>query len=121
MELPLILQIDRPQEFKRQIQLRLEPTLPCFQGHFPMAPVLAGVVQLDWVMTLAAREFPVPLVFCGMQSVKFLNLTHPPVTLTLTLTLMPERGLLNFIYQDTERTYSSGTIRVARLETAGER
>jgi len=117
MGLPPILQITRPDENTCQIQLHLDRTLPCFAGHFPNAPVLAGVVQLDWVMNLAAREFQLPLIFRGMQSVKFLNLVRPPLTLTLTLTHTPERRLLKFRYEDEIRHYSSGAIRVDLAES----
>lgn len=121
MGLPPILQITRPETNSCHVLLRLDPTLPCFQGHFPAAPVLAGVVQLDWVMVLARREFGLPLIFRGMQSVKFLNLVHPPINLTLILTHAPERRLLNFRYQDAKRPYSSGAMRVELPEVTGER
>jgi 3-hydroxymyristoyl/3-hydroxydecanoyl-(acyl carrier protein) dehydratase len=113
MGLPPILHIAAPTWNTREIQLLVEPTLPCFEGHFPGAPVLAGVVQLDWVMALAAREFAVPLIFRGMRSVKFLNLIHPPLPLTLQLTYLPERDLLSFRYQDPIRSYSSGNMFVS--------
>lgn len=36
-------------------ELCVPPTLACFPGHFPGQPIVPGVVQLDWAMSLAAR------------------------------------------------------------------
>lgn len=121
MGLPPLLGTTAPAWNTREIHLLVAASLPCFDGHFPGAPVLAGVVQLDWVMLLAAREFAVPLQFRGMRSVKFLNLIHPPLPLTLELTYLPERGLLNFRYQDALRSYSSGSLQVSAMDAARDR
>ncbi|MGB1197787.1 MAG: thioester dehydrase [Thalassotalea sp.] len=32
------------------MELRLQPELDYFKGHFPEVPILAGVVQLDWAI-----------------------------------------------------------------------
>ena len=37
-----------------RLQLRLDPDLPWFAGHFPGAPLLPGVTQIHWVMHYAA-------------------------------------------------------------------
>lgn len=112
MELPLIHTSQRLDTNSLLFTLDIQPELRCFQGHFDAAPVLAGVVQVDWVMALATRLLEQPLVFRGLQSVKFLKLIRPPVLMTLTIDCQPERGLLKFSYRAGEIGYSSGAVRV---------
>lgn len=111
MELPTILEVHHTHPLSVEFQLDIQPDLRCFQGHFVEAPVLAGVVQIDWVIHLARTRFAYPLVFCGLQSIKFMRLIRPPQTLSLRLDYLPERGLLKFTYRDQQVNYSAGAIR----------
>lgn len=84
----------------------------CFRGHFEAAPVLAGVIQVGWAMTLSEQKFQSAWQFRGLQSVKFQRLILPPVSLQLELEHLPARQLLRFTYSDEGGVYSSGAIRV---------
>ncbi|MGK2925372.1 MAG: hydroxymyristoyl-ACP dehydratase [Lysobacterales bacterium] len=53
------------------------PEHPALAGHFPGHPVLPGVVLLDAVLELIARESGVALDQCEVTSVKFLSPAKP--------------------------------------------
>ena len=112
MELPVICASQHASANSLAFTLDIQPELRCFEGHFDAAPVLAGVVQIDWVMALASRTLEQQLVFRGLQSVKFLKLIRPPLRVTLSIECQPERGLLKFSYRAGEASYSVGGVRV---------
>jgi 3-hydroxymyristoyl/3-hydroxydecanoyl-(acyl carrier protein) dehydratase len=56
---------------------------PCFAGHFPGLPVLAGVVQVDWALQLAERLGFDSSRFADIPRVKFKNIARPPVTIEI--------------------------------------
>ena len=58
---------------------------PCFAGHFPGLPVLAGVIQVDWALQLAERLGFDPVQFSDIPRVKFKNIARPPLTLDITV------------------------------------
>lgn len=92
--------------------IAIEPSQPCFAGHFEGWPVLAGVVQIDWVMQLARQHLGCKQRFLGLQSVKFQQLVRPPLVMELLLEYVPQRGLLRFSYRHGERLLSTGGIKV---------
>ncbi len=92
------------------LQLDLPAGLPCFRGHYPGLPILAGVVQIDWVMQLAAEHLQ-----CGQQSatdfrIKFKRVIAPGVPLALTLWHDTVRHRLEFVYRSGEQIASEGRI-----------
>jgi 3-hydroxymyristoyl/3-hydroxydecanoyl-(acyl carrier protein) dehydratase len=58
---------------------------PCFVGHFPGLPVLAGVIQVDWALQLAAKLGFDASGFSGIPRVKFKNIARPPLTLEIAV------------------------------------
>lgn len=81
-----------------RLAFAVAPDMPCFEGHFPQLPVLAGVVQVHWAILLAERFLKLRRRFQGLQSVKFQHLVRPPAALTLELVYNPERDILKFSY-----------------------
>lgn len=59
------------------------PSLP---GHFPDAPVLPGVVLLDWAWECCAARLPANAILMGLQSAKFLRAALPGDVLRLCCT-----------------------------------
>ena len=94
-----------------QLELEIPVDLAHFSGHFPQTPVLPGVVQIDWAMSLA-RELidDLPPSFQGMEVLKFQQLARPGDRLQLTLRFDRERGKLHFAYRNGEAACSSGRI-----------
>ncbi|MGG2022011.1 AMP-binding protein [Pseudomonas sp. S8] len=92
------------------LQLSVPPDLAYFSGHFPKAPVLPGVVQVEWALNLGRQLLNLPGKFAGMEVLKFQQLVRPGDEVQLHLRFDPERGKLYFAYRNDTATCSSGRI-----------
>jgi acyl-coenzyme A synthetase/AMP-(fatty) acid ligase/3-hydroxymyristoyl/3-hydroxydecanoyl-(acyl carrier protein) dehydratase len=99
------------------LQLAVPPDLAYFSGHFPKTPVLPGVVQVDWALSLGQQLMKLPAKFAGMEVLKFQQLVRPGDEVQLHLRFDPERGKLYFAYRNETATCSSGRI---LLEAEGD-
>ena len=92
------------------LQLSVPPDLAYFSGHFPKAPVLPGVVQVEWALNLGRQLLNLPGKFAGMEVLKFQQLVRPGDEVQLHLRFDSERGKLYFAYRNDSATCSSGRI-----------
>ncbi|OLF56168.1 acyl-CoA synthetase family protein [Pseudomonas chlororaphis] len=92
------------------LQLAIPPDLAYFSGHFPQAPVLPGVVQVDWALALGQQLLALPGRFAGMEVLKFQQLVRPGDQVQLHLRFDAERGKLYFAYRNATAACSSGRI-----------
>ncbi|WP_247269325.1 MULTISPECIES: acyl-CoA synthetase family protein [Pseudomonas] len=92
------------------LQLGVPPDLAYFSGHFPKAPVLPGVVQVEWALNLGRHLLNLSGKFAGMEVLKFQQLVRPGDEIQLHLRFDPERGKLYFAYRNDTATCSSGRI-----------
>ncbi|MFJ2389599.1 AMP-binding protein [Pseudomonas koreensis] len=92
------------------LQLAVPPDLAYFSGHFPKAPVLPGVVQVQWALQLGQQLLDLPGKFAGMEVLKFQQLVRPGDEIQLHLRFDHERGKLYFAYRNDTATCSSGRI-----------
>ncbi|AAZ35114.1 AMP-binding enzyme family protein [Pseudomonas savastanoi pv. phaseolicola 1448A] len=93
------------------LQLMVPPDLAFFSGHFPKAPVLPGVVQVEWAISLGQRLLNLPTDFAGMEVLKFQQLVRPGDRLKLTLRFDAARSKLHFAFHNSENApCSSGRI-----------
>jgi acyl-coenzyme A synthetase/AMP-(fatty) acid ligase/3-hydroxymyristoyl/3-hydroxydecanoyl-(acyl carrier protein) dehydratase len=99
------------------LQLAVPPDLAFFSGHFPQTPVLPGVVQVDWALSLGLQLMNLPEKFAGMEVLKFQQLVRPGDEVQLHLRFDPIRSKLYFAYRNETATCSSGRI---LLEANGE-
>lgn len=94
--------------------LAIPENLYWFQGHFPQAAILPGVVQLNWVRQLAAHCWPeqAPQVLnCrALHAIKFQHVIRPGDQVNLTLELLPEKGALQFALRLGDKPCSSGKL-----------
>ena len=97
------------------LTLELQPQEPCFVGHFEGLPVLAGVIQVGWVIAYAERFLQRRFEFLGLASNKFLQLVRPPVSLQLTVQYQPEHKRLKFVYRMPNGVCSRGAINVQEM------
>ena len=93
-----------------ELDLFVPADLAYLEGHFPEHPIVAGVVQLDWVVVLAERYLRVPLQTAPKFSVKYRRLTQPEDTLLLTMRLQSNATRLTFEYRNRQEISSSGSI-----------
>lgn len=92
------------------LTLDLDPALAGFQGHFPGDPILPGVVQVDWAARFGAEAFGPLAPFRGLSQVKFHRTLRPGQSVDLHLAFDPDRGRLQFAYQQGAETVSRGAL-----------
>jgi acyl-CoA synthetase (AMP-forming)/AMP-acid ligase II len=92
----------------------LEVTAPSnlyyFDGHFDVAPILPGVVQVDWAIHYGRRYFPLPAIFKGINALKFQQVIQPAQPVRLELTHDAVKGSLQFRYASDAGQHSSGRV-----------
>jgi acyl-CoA synthetase (AMP-forming)/AMP-acid ligase II len=88
---PLIIR-ESATESAWKLDLDIHPELEAFHGHFPQAPLLPGVVQVDWALREGERRFGPLGVFRGLKSLKFQRPICPGMQVTLTLSHLPSKG-----------------------------
>jgi 3-hydroxymyristoyl/3-hydroxydecanoyl-(acyl carrier protein) dehydratase len=81
-----------------------------FSGHFCDLPILAGVVQIDWVMAYGRQCFDLPSVFRGIRALKFQRLIAPEKPFTLELVNEPGKSSLSFKITSRVGTHTSGRL-----------
>ena len=92
------------------LQLDLPADLPCFRGHYPGFPVLAGVVQIDWVMQVAGTHLQCDRRSATDFRIKFKRIIVPGTPLTLMLRHDLVRRRLEFAYRFGDLIASEGRI-----------
>lgn len=81
-----------------------------FGGHFPGMPVVPGVVQIGWAMSLARQHLSSTLDFHGLDALKFQHLMRPGDSVNLSLRWDTARGRLYFDYRLSGQPVSSGRV-----------
>ncbi|WP_314105722.1 AMP-binding protein [uncultured Stenotrophomonas sp.] len=90
--------------------LPLDPELIAFDGHFPQAKILPGVVQLDWAIHFARDVFSMPPRFERMDALKFQHVARPGDRLQLTLGWDAPKSVLSFRYVSDHGVHASGRV-----------
>lgn len=67
------------------LTLEVSPDLVWFRGHFPDQPVLPGIIQLHWAVSVAAVLYAHDEPPQHIKRLKFSNVIVPPRTVVLTL------------------------------------
>ena len=114
-KLPLVIQQQQSAD-EWQLDLQIPLDLAFFSGHFPTAPVVPGVVQVDWALNFAKALMAIPTQFCGMEVLKFQQLLRPGDAVKLTLSFDSARSKLHFAYNTAEAKCSSGRILLESLD-----
>jgi acyl-CoA synthetase (AMP-forming)/AMP-acid ligase II len=81
-----------------------------FGGHFRDLPILAGVVQIDWVIAYGRQCFDLPSVFRGIRALKFQRIIAPEKPFTLELVHEPGKSSLSFKITSRVGTHTSGRL-----------
>lgn len=108
--LPHVLQETCNADGSLQLRLCVPLELAHFDGHFPAAPVLPGVVQLGWALALAAPRLGTAADCREFEALKFQQLLRPGDEVELHLRWDAARGKLHFAYRHDGQAYSSGRL-----------
>ncbi|MFZ6730708.1 AMP-binding protein [Undibacterium sp. Ji42W] len=115
--LPQIRLLEQTSE-KVLFELIVPATLFYFDGHFSVAPVLPGVVQLDWVIKYAREYFALPPIFKSVHALKFQHVIHPEVPVMLELIHDVVKDSLQFRYFSEAGQHAGGRIIFANEKPA---
>ncbi|WP_426338112.1 AMP-binding protein [Pseudoduganella sp. S-14] len=92
----------------------LEITAPVrlqyFDGHFDVAPILPGVVQVDWAIHYGRQYFDLPAQFKGMSQLKFQQVIGPEKPVQLELAYDAAKHSLRFSYSSAAGQHASGRV-----------
>ena len=93
-----------------QASVVLDPALLVFEGHFPGAPILPGVAQVDWAIAFGRERFDMPASFIRMDALKFSQPALPGMHVDIDLHWNAATATLQFEYRSTAGRHSSGRI-----------
>ncbi|MGI9323154.1 MAG: AMP-binding protein [Pseudomonadales bacterium] len=108
--LPKVERDTRVDANERQLELTIQPELFYFQGHFPMQPILPGIVQVHWATHYGREAFPCCKTFARMEAVKFQQVIRPGQRLTLNIKHNSKNNKLTFAYFHNDLRFSSGRL-----------
>lgn len=92
------------------LHLHLPEDLYYFDGHFEGAPILAGVVQINWAIEFAMKNLPIPPGFRRVEALKFFKILVAGDAPRLKLDYDRETARLKFDYGIGVTKHSSGRI-----------
>jgi hypothetical protein len=95
-----------------ELLLHIGEGLAQLEGHFPNLPIVPGVAQIDWAVSLAAVHLGLAIESAQWFQIKFRRVMLPGTEVTLTLGLNTNRAKLAFEYRAGRETLSSGSIRL---------
>lgn len=107
---PVVLDIRATAE-RREWLLKLPRELAWFDGHFPGAPVLPGVVQADWAIYYGQSLGFERASFRGFPRIKFKAVIRPDAVVLLSLSAAGRR--LDFSYASSSTLHSEGSVEYA--------
>ena len=105
----------RMRELEREpLRVLLEVSAPAdllyFDGHFDVAPILPGVVQVDWAIHYGRQYFSLPPRFLGVNTLKFQQVIQPDMPVQLELVHDTAKGCLQFRYVSDGGQHASGRV-----------
>jgi 3-hydroxymyristoyl/3-hydroxydecanoyl-(acyl carrier protein) dehydratase len=92
------------------LQLDIDADIHWFDGHFPDAPVLPGVTQLDWAVHYSRQYFPQLAQVQAVEVLKFQHMIRPGQQLQLVLDYRAESTTL-FSYSRSGEKVASGRLK----------
>lgn len=90
--------------------LDIDAGLQVFDGHFPQAPLVPGVAQIDWAIEFARRCFEMPPHFVRADTLKFQRPMTPGLRVDLVLRWDAPNAALSFRYESPAGVHASGRV-----------
>ena len=94
-------------------RLRVPDDLAHTEGHFEGAPIVPGVVLIDWALTLASDTFSEMPKLSEIRNVKFKKPLQPGDTCTLEINWNANQNTLRFTFKNGEQIRAKGTFRMS--------
>ncbi|MBX2867269.1 MAG: hypothetical protein KTR18_01230 [Acidiferrobacterales bacterium] len=94
------------------LALNVTSDLKWFEGHFPDNPVLPGVVQVHWAVSLAKKLLVNNADFNQVENLKFKSVVLPETNLTLHYTGLQSGEKIRFSFNasETGEVHSEGRL-----------
>ncbi|WP_454673607.1 AMP-binding protein [Achromobacter pestifer] len=105
---PVAVELPGQPAHERRYTLDIPYDLAHFSGHFPSVPVVPGVAQISWALSLAQRDLCPAFRFGGMEALKFQKLLRPGDLAVLALRWDEARQKLYFTCTLDDAPCSSG-------------
>lgn len=99
------------------LEIIVPQNLLYFEGHFPIAPVLPGVVQVDWAIHFGRQYFSLPAIFCGIQTLKFQQVISAETPVHLELIYQSQKQSLQFRYFSDAGQHAGGRVLFEQAQT----
>ena len=97
-------------ENQLELSLFIPENLYYFQGHFPEAAILPGVVLVDWVMSFLEQYFTVDKsTLVSLDALKFQQIIRPKSQVSLQITQVKSNKYA-FVYRSVHGQYASGKV-----------
>ncbi|GJJ03770.1 AMP-binding protein [Duganella rhizosphaerae] len=107
--LPQLRELEREPQ-RVLLEVSAPASLLYFDGHFDVAPILPGVVQVDWAIHYGRHYFSLPPQFKGINALKFQQVIQPETPVQLELLHDIAKGCLHFRYVSDAGQYASGRV-----------
>ncbi len=92
------------------VKLYIDENIDYFKGHFPEAPVLPGVVQLDWAIYFARKHLDIlDSDVKNVEVLKFQVIVRPNMEVQLNLVKKSDTKF-TFTYLSEKGAHASGRI-----------
>lgn len=104
---------EQREERRLERRLRVPRELAFLDGHYPGKPLVAGVVQLRWVLDAARALLGAPPAVVGFEGLRFRDVLVPEQELRLWLELSEPRDLLRFQLDAEGCVFAAGRVRLA--------
>jgi acyl-coenzyme A synthetase/AMP-(fatty) acid ligase/3-hydroxymyristoyl/3-hydroxydecanoyl-(acyl carrier protein) dehydratase len=99
------------------LEIIIPQDLLYFEGHFPIAPVLAGVVQVDWAIHFGRQYFSLPTNFAGIQALKFQQVICADTPVYMELIHQSQKNTLQFRYFSDAGQHAGGRVLFEQTQT----
>lgn len=109
-DLPVILGQEPTGPSRTRFRLRVPPDLRALEGHFPDIPVVPGMIQVGWAVSLARSALGVDGALAGIPAIKFRRIVQPGREFSLSLDWDAPRRELLFSLSSDDCTHSAGRL-----------
>ncbi len=121
MQKPEEYSINKIDDTHAEVSIRITPDLFYLKGHFPVQPLLPGVVQLGWAYEFSKEIFGLESEFYGVPMLKFLLPILPDDDVILYLNFDITKQRIEFEFnvkmKDEYQKASFGRISLKHKET----